>query len=198
MTQVHKTITEGLEKQISQLSIVVGKIQQQISGRLPSQTEPNPEIKNVSMVLCRTVEDEVVRACKGLEKLLKAVSSAEKEESTGTNAARRQPQLKIPGTETSDSRRTYGASRRTFQVRNLFTLRETPPAAHFVPPAVLFRGPEVVKASPLPIQEQGTTPAANFPPPVVQNGRAKLLPGVLLSQNQSNLIQSQSTRRLRR
>ena len=53
-----KASVQNLEKQIGQLSQAVGHVQAQISGRLPSQTEKNPEIKNVSCLNVQKIEED--------------------------------------------------------------------------------------------------------------------------------------------
>src|SRR6185295_4432204 len=64
MQETHKVTTDNLEKQIGQLAQVVGQIQQQLSGRLPSQTEKNPDIRNVSALIVQ--EEEIEEEFEGI------------------------------------------------------------------------------------------------------------------------------------
>ena len=48
---------ENLDKTVAQLTKSVGQMQQQVFGRLPSQTENNPEISNMSMLNLENMEE---------------------------------------------------------------------------------------------------------------------------------------------
>ena len=58
MQETDKAATDNLEKLMGQLAQAVGQIQQQLSGRLPSQTEKNPDIRNVSVLIVQEHEIE--------------------------------------------------------------------------------------------------------------------------------------------
>src|SRR6185295_14351404 len=64
-----KASVQNIEKQIGQLSLAVGHVQAQISGRLPSQTEKNPEIKNVNCINVQEKE-EVAQDASGSDRRL--------------------------------------------------------------------------------------------------------------------------------
>ena len=75
-----KASVQNLERQIGQL-YQVGHVQAQTSGRLPTQTKKNPEIKNVSCINIQEKEEEAQEVSGG-DRRLAHVGHRKKESET--------------------------------------------------------------------------------------------------------------------